>query len=117
MGPLPGPLSPTEAQWIFTPLELEHTPSIANGVHPSVERNLRALAVRRLMQLKDAVSTYGPRTRFLYSSQLSSPDCDSPQIVAATAAAYVHRFYTRETFQDYEWPVRRVLARVYDAQS
>ena len=46
-----------ESQWLYTPLELLHAPSIAAGFTPENEAHHRALAVRRLMCLKDVFVT------------------------------------------------------------
>ncbi|KAL8281023.1 hypothetical protein RQP46_006702 [Phenoliferia psychrophenolica] len=80
---MPVALPTNEEQWLYSPLELLHTPSIRSGWSPSLEVNTRALAVHRLMCLKDVFQT--------------------PQIVVNTAATYLHRFYMRESFHQYAW--------------
>lgn len=54
---MPAALSSRSSQWLYSPLELSHTPSIRNGFDPAFEADLRAQAVKRLMCLKDAMTT------------------------------------------------------------
>lgn len=40
-------------------------------------------------------------------------NCDSPQIVVSAAAVYVHRFFMRETMQEYDHAVRSPSSRLH----
>ncbi|KAK4695553.1 hypothetical protein P7C70_g8529, partial [Phenoliferia sp. Uapishka_3] len=84
------PVTAADEQWFYSPRELLHTPTIKAGFSPKVEGHLRALAIKRLLCLKDAMNP--------------------PQLVIAAAATYLHRFYMRESFQDWPWQIMAASA-------
>ncbi|KAK4695293.1 hypothetical protein P7C70_g8577, partial [Phenoliferia sp. Uapishka_3] len=48
-----------DEQWIYGSTELLHTPTVKAGFSPKVDAHYRALAVKRLLCLKDAVPCGG----------------------------------------------------------
>ncbi|GAA5911651.1 hypothetical protein JCM6882_006930 [Rhodosporidiobolus microsporus] len=75
--------SSTEQQWYYTRQELARPPSVREGMKLSQERRLRQKAVKTIWKFKDAL--------FL------------KQATITTAATLMHRFYMRETFQQYDY--------------
>ena len=69
-----------ESQWLFTEEELLTTPSIIDGLPPEKERENRSKGVNFILQV-------GIMLRL-------------PQITLASAAVFLHRFYTRHSMQD-----------------
>ncbi|GAA5967359.1 hypothetical protein JCM21900_000346 [Sporobolomyces salmonicolor] len=84
------PASSTETQWLFSRAEVDHSPSIRAGMKRRDERRLRQKAVHVLWLLKDVTGT--------------------KQIVTTTAAAFLQRFYMRETFDNYDAPIAAAAA-------
>ncbi|GAA6051523.1 hypothetical protein JCM3770_000396 [Rhodotorula araucariae] len=80
--------SATEAQWYYTREELALPPSVRAGMSLVEERNRRQSAVKGLWKIRD-------------SSSFKQP-------VITAAATFVHRFYMRETFQ--EWDYKLIAA-------
>ncbi|GAA5926757.1 hypothetical protein JCM10213_002441 [Rhodosporidiobolus nylandii] len=74
--------SRTEQQWLYERRELARSPSILEGMKPAEELRQRQRMIQVVWQLKDALG--------------------ATQLVAATAATFLQRFYMRETFQKYD---------------
>ncbi|KAA1123805.1 hypothetical protein PGTUg99_021074 [Puccinia graminis f. sp. tritici] len=68
-------------QWLWTPQALYDTPSRKLGMGWSEEIHLRARAVNWIVRISITLQL--------------------PQLIIATAAAYVHRFYMRKPLQRY----------------
>ncbi|ORY79750.1 cyclin-like protein [Leucosporidium creatinivorum] len=78
------PTSLADSQWFFTPRELARPPSVRADKNPlslEQERHARATVVRKLWEIKNALSM--------------------PTLVVGTASTFVHRFYMRETVQQF----------------
>ncbi|GAA5859081.1 hypothetical protein JCM1840_003740 [Sporobolomyces johnsonii] len=84
------PASSTESQWFFSRAEVDHSPSIRAGMKLRDERRQRQKAVHMLWIFKDLTATR--------------------QIVTSTAAAFLQRFYMRETFDKYDAPIAAAAA-------
>lgn len=56
MSLLTAPTTEADQQWLFTPEELNHTPTITKGMSPETEASYRAQAVKRLAGLKDVIN-------------------------------------------------------------
>ncbi|GAA5854788.1 hypothetical protein JCM9279_000946 [Rhodotorula babjevae] len=82
--------SSTEAQWYYSRDELALPPSVRAGMALSHERASRQKAVRWLWTIRDNGGFKQP--------------------VVTAAATYVHRFYMRETFQDWDAKVTAAAA-------
>ncbi|KPV76118.1 uncharacterized protein RHOBADRAFT_53102 [Rhodotorula graminis WP1] len=76
----------TEPQWYYSRDELALPPSVRAGMPLSRERALRQEAVRQLWNMRDKSKDKGT----------------FGQAVVTAAATFVHRFYMRETFQDWD---------------
>ncbi|GJN88318.1 hypothetical protein Rhopal_001283-T1 [Rhodotorula paludigena] len=82
--------SSTEAQWYYTKQELARAPSVgedADGTQLARERRQRQEAVRMLWRLRNY--------------------CETTTVPVSAAATFVHRFYMRESFQQWD---ARILA-------
>lgn len=67
----------TLSQWLFTPAELDHTPSILDKMPPETERMNRAKGVNFILQAGQILKI--------------------PQLTLATASLYLHRFFMRHS--------------------
>lgn len=90
--PLRLPASSTESQWLYTPAELAHSPSVRAGLTVQQELHGRARAIKRLWTLRNYQTVHQP--------------------VISTAATFLHRFYMRETMQQYD-PVTAAVAAFF----
>jgi hypothetical protein len=102
--PLRLPASSTESQWLYTPAELAHSPSVRAGLTVQQELHGRARAIKRLWTLRNYQTVSVPLRRASFPAQRA--DCDGAtqrhQPVISTAATFLHRFYMRETMQQYD---------------
>ncbi|GAA5884443.1 hypothetical protein JCM3774_005114 [Rhodotorula dairenensis] len=84
------PASSTESQWFYTSHELANSPSVRAGLTVQQELHGRARAIKRLWALRNYQTVHQP--------------------VVSTAATFLHRFYMRETMQQYDPIVAAVAA-------
>ncbi|KXL41889.1 hypothetical protein M433DRAFT_50635, partial [Acidomyces richmondensis BFW] len=77
--PPPDILAESSAQWLFTPAELAHTPSIQDGMSPAEEHATRAKGVQFIIQVGIMLKL--------------------PQLTLSTAAVYFHRFLMRASLK------------------
>ncbi|GAA5992472.1 hypothetical protein JCM10908_000834 [Rhodotorula pacifica] len=84
------PASSTESQWFYTPRELAISPSIQAGLTLQQELHGRSRAIKRLWTLRNYQTVHQP--------------------VISTAATFLHRFYMRETLQEYDPIIAAVAA-------
>ncbi|POY76720.1 hypothetical protein BMF94_0312 [Rhodotorula taiwanensis] len=85
------PASSTEEQWLYTREEIANSPSTRLG-SMTVQEELynRARAIKRLWILRTYQSVHQP--------------------VVSTAATFIHRFYMRESFKEYDPVIASVAA-------
>ncbi|KWU41744.1 cyclin-like protein, partial [Rhodotorula sp. JG-1b] len=79
-------------QWLYTPAELAHSTSVRAGLTVQQELHGRARAIKRL--------------------ELTAIRQYRHQPVISTAATFLHRFYMRETMQQYD-PVTAAVAAFF----
>lgn len=70
----------TQSQWLFTPAELAHAPSILDGMPLETEQTNRAKGVNFILQVGAILKI--------------------PQLTLATASLYLHRFFMRHSMVD-----------------
>ncbi|GAA6063448.1 hypothetical protein JCM10212_005621 [Sporobolomyces blumeae] len=84
------PPSSTESQWFFTRDELDHAPSIRQGLSIPEERRLRQKMVQILWNFRNLSKC--------------------PQLVVNTAATFLQRFFMRESFQKWDHQIAAAAA-------
>lgn len=92
------------SQWLFTPAQVANNPSVRGGLARNKELDGRAKGVRRLFDLKDALQLFVEALdgRQEEGELMGWILLCRPQIVVSTAAAYLHRFYMKESMQEYQ---------------
>lgn len=79
--PLRLPASSTESQWLYTPAELAHSPSVRAGLTVQQELHGRARAIKRLWTLRNYQTVSAPR---LQSVCLSVQRADGDKAIQAS---------------------------------